>query len=127
MDADRIVRLTPAAVEELLDAHRMPSVAKQANVKRRHERWPFPGTIEIWLPEKCYGELNFLATLHNLSPGGLAMRSRRPIPVDTRLSFAIHVPALSTYGEGVVRHCTQAHAGYLIGVEFIFEATEQGS
>lgn len=121
MDADRIVKLTPAAVTELLDAHRVESVEKQGPGKRHAERWPFPGTIEVWLPENCYGELHFLATLHNLSAGGLAMRARRPVAVDTRISFAIHVPELSSYGEAIVRHCTQAHAGYLIGIEFTFD------
>lgn len=118
MDADRIVKLTAEVIQELLDAHRVQNIPKLANLQRREERWPFPGTIEVWLPETCYGERNFLATLHNLSQNGLAMRSRRPLAVETRVSFAIHVPELSTYCEGVVRHCTQAHSGYLVGVEF---------
>jgi hypothetical protein len=61
-----------------------------------------------------------LATLHNLSVNGLAMRARRPIPVETKISLAVHQPALSCYGHALVRHCTQASVGYLIGVEFVF-------
>jgi hypothetical protein len=52
--------------------------------------------------------------------GGLAIRTRRPIPTDTRISLAIHEPELSCYGHAVVRHCTRATVGYLIGAEFIF-------
>ncbi len=122
MDAEEIVKLTPAAVRELIDSQRIDAVAKQVPGQRREERWPFPGTVEVWLPEDCYGERHVLATLHNLSPHGLAMRSRRPVAKDTRISLAIHQPSMSCYGYGVVRHCTRAHVGYLIGVEFTFES-----
>ncbi len=119
MDAEKIVRITPEAISELLDTHRVNATAKQGPGARREERWPFPGTVEVWLPEQCYGERHVLATLHNLSVHGLAMRTRRPIPVETKISLAIHQPALSCYGHAVVRHCTQAHHGYLVGVEFM--------
>ncbi len=124
MDAERIVKLTPDSIRELVESQRIKSVPKRAAGQRREERWPFPGTVELWLPEQCYGERHVLATLHNLSPHGLAMRSRRPIDRDTRLSLAIHQPELSCYGRAIVRHCTQAQAGYLVGVEFSFD-TEQ--
>jgi len=121
MDAEKIVKLTPTAVQELLDAHRIKMVAKNPAGHRREERWPFPGTVEVWLPEHCYGERHMLATLHNLSLHGLAMRSRRPVSAETKISLAIHQPELSCYGHAVIRHCTQTPAGYLVGMEFIFE------
>jgi hypothetical protein len=124
MDAEEIVKLSPDAIRELIDSRRIDAVPKQNEGLRCEERWPFPGTVEIWLPEGCYGERHLLATLHNLSPHGLAMRSRRPVSKDTRVSLAIHQPALSCYGYGVVRHCTRAHVGYLIGVEFTFQADD---
>jgi hypothetical protein len=120
MDAERIVKLTPESIAELLSARQVAATAIHAPGQRRSERWPFPGTVEVWLPDECYGERHVLATLHNLSAGGLAMRSRRPIPTDTRLSFALHQPELSVYGTGLVRHCTRAAIGYLIGIEFVF-------
>jgi len=125
MDAEQIVKLTPEAIRELLESRSVKAEQKEAPGKRRIERWPFAGTVEIWLPSDCYGEQHILATLHNLSEGGLAMRTRRPIPVDTRLSVALHQPALSVYGHALVRHCTRVHAGYLVGVEFIYFAEEQ--
>lgn len=124
MDAEEIVRLTPEAVRELIDTQRVVTVPKQGQGQRREERWPFPGTVEVWLPEECYGERHILATLHNLSANGLAMRSRRPVPKDTRISVAIHQPTMSCYGYAIVRHCTRAHVGYLIGVEFSFQAND---
>ena len=81
----------------------------------------------MWLPEGSYGDRHVLATLHNLSQNGLAMRTRRSIPVDTKISIAIHQPELSCYGHALVRHCTQAHVGYLVGLEFIFFTEEDDS
>jgi hypothetical protein len=126
MDAENIVALTPEAIRELLDSQQIKVESKVPPGKRRHERWPFPGTVEVWLPDKCYGEQYVLATLHNLSPNGLAMRTRRPIPGETRISLAIHQPALSCYGHAVVRHCTRAAVGYLVGAEFSFHAADDG-
>jgi hypothetical protein len=125
MDAEKIVKLSADAIRELIQAHRVKSVPKQVPGQRREERWPFPGTVEVWLPDTCYGERHVLATLHNLSPHGLAMRSRRPIDKDLKISLAIHQPELSCYGHAVVRHCTRAAVGYLVGVEFTFAGEEQ--
>lgn len=125
MDAERIVKLTPESIAELMNVRRVAATTLHPLGQRRTERWPFPGTVEIWLPDECYGERHVLATLHNLSAGGLAMRSRRPIPTDTRLSFALHQPELSVYGTAVVRHCTRAAIGYLVGIEFVFTPEDQ--
>jgi hypothetical protein len=124
VDAERIVKLTPESVEELLNARSVQAQNKNGPGHRREERWPFPGTVEVWLPDECYGEKHVLATLHNLSPHGLAMRSRRPITKDTPVSIAIHQPELSCYGNALIRHCTRAHVGYLIGMEFSFAAED---
>jgi hypothetical protein len=126
MDAERIVKLMPAAIEEMLAWQQVKAQPKQPPGKRRAERWPFPGTVEVWLPDGSYGEQHVLATLHNLSPIGLAMRTRRPIATDTRISLAIHLPVMSAYGHAVVRHCTRANAGYLVGVEFSYHSDESG-
>ena len=124
MDADQIVKLTYEAIGELLNARAVNAGPKQPPGMRRSERWPFPGAVEVWLPNECYGEQHMLATLHNMSEHGMAMRSRRPIQTGTKISIAIHEPDLSVYGHAVVRHCTRVQAGYLVGVEFIFEAEE---
>ena len=125
MDAERIVKLTPETIRELLDSQRIDVHSKNMPCNRRDERWPFPGTVEVWLPDECYGERHLLATLHNLSPNGLAMRTRRPIPSATRVSLAVHQPALSCYGHAIIRHCTRAPVGYLVGVEFDFQEEDE--
>ena len=124
MDAEKIVKLTPGVIRELLDARQVAAHSKHPPGKRREERWPFPGTVEVWLPDECYGERHLLATLHNLSAIGLAMRTRRPIPTETQISLALHQPELTCYGRAMVRHCTRASVGYLIGVEFQFHQGE---
>lgn len=120
MDAEKIVKLTPDIVRELIESRRVESIEKPNRGSRQEERWPFAGTVEVWLPDEVYGDRHLLATLHNLSGQGLAMRTRRPIPTDTKVSLAIHLPEMSAYGHAVVRHCTRAHVGYLVGVEFTF-------
>lgn len=121
MDADQIVKLTPGVVRELLEpALEGPSDAQSGPETRSAARWPFPGTVEVWLPEGTYGEKHALATMHNLSLDGLAMRIRRPIPAGIELKFAMHQPEMSVYGCAIVRHCTQAPMGYLVGCEFVF-------
>lgn len=127
MDAENIVKLTPETLTELLESRTPQTIEKDGPGRRNRERWPFPGTVEVWLPEQCYGDRHLLATLHNLSLGGLAMRTRRPIPTHTVLSLAIHLPELSGYGRAVVRHCTGATVGYLVGAEFLFGASEDAA
>jgi PilZ domain len=122
VDAEKILKISPEVIRGLLKLRELTANAKTPTGLRGEDRWPFPGTVEVWLPDDCYGERHLLATLHNLSAGGLAMRTRRPIPTDTRLSLAIHQPELSCYGHAHVRHCTRAAVGYLIGVEFLFNA-----
>ncbi len=121
MDAQEIVKISPDSIRELLQA-RVPADHEPVHHEhRRSPRWPFPGTVEVWLPDEAYGERHMLATLHNLSPTGLAMRTRRPIHSNTRISLAIHQPELSCYGHAVVRHCTRSNVGYLVGVELMFD------
>lgn len=125
MDAEKIVRMTVESLREMLECRHPGSTNAGRAGMREEERWPFPGTVEVWLPEGSYGERHVLATLHNLSVHGLAMRARRPIPTDTKLSIALHQPELSVYGEAIVRHCTRAHPGYLVGLEFVFGDEEE--
>lgn len=120
MDAEQIVRITPEVIRSLIQKSPAPTIAKQGPGRREQERWPFAGTVELWLPDTAYGEKHILATLHNISAGGLAVRSRLPIQTDTRVDLALHQPDLSCYGQAIVRHCTSAPSGYLIGVEFLF-------
>ena len=120
MDAEKILKLSPAVLDELLALRRVSMMDKPTVQRRSEERWPFPGTVEVWLPDQCYGDRHLLATLHNLSVSGLAMRTRRVVPTDTRISLAIHQPEMSCYGDAIVRHCTRAPVGYLVGVEFLF-------
>lgn len=121
MDAEQIVKITPQVIATLLDSRNINTISKHPHGHRSEDRWPFAGTVECWLPDECYGERHLLATLHNLSNHGLAMRTRRPIPSDTKISLAIHQPEMSCYGHAIVRHCTRAPVGYLVGCELCFD------
>lgn len=124
MDAQEIVKISPESIREMLEAQVPCEDIPSGDEQRRSPRWPFPGTVEIWLPDDAFGERHVLATLHNLSPTGLAMRTRRAVHSGTRISLAIHQPELSCYGHAVVRHCTRSNVGYLIGVELVFESDD---
>ncbi len=125
MDAEKIVKMCPDVIHEMVESVQVATHGKVMSDKRSTERWPFPGTCELWLPDECYGEQHLLATLHNLSNSGLAMRTRRPIPSNTAITIAIHLPHLSAHGRAIVRHCTRAPYGYLVGVEFTFRDEEE--
>ena len=53
----------------------------------------------------------------DFSEGGLSLEQvPEPIKVGTKVSF--HLSATNSDGAGIVRHCTQTHAGYVVGIQF---------
>lgn len=124
MEAQEIVKLTPESIQELLSSQLGEQGAGPRREQRRNARWPFPGAVEVWLPETTLGEPHMLATLHNLSTSGLAMSTQRSLTSGTRIEIAIHLPEMTCFGAAIVRHCTHSPESYLVGVEFIFDAEE---
>lgn len=122
MDATEIIPLTEEAVGKLLVDRDPREVDPSANGKRAVARWPFPGTVELWLPgEDGVEQLDF-ATCLNLSRQGLGMLYEEPIPVGLELAIAIHQPEASLHGRAVIRHCTPTDTGYYVGAQFLFDA-----
>lgn len=124
MEAQEIVKLTPDSIRDLIASQGVEASTHAGRELRRETRWPFPGTVEVWLPDSAHGERHLLTTLQNISINGLAMSSGRAIHSGTRVSFAVHLPEMSCYGEALVRHCTRSTKEYLVGIEFIFEAPQ---
>jgi hypothetical protein len=89
--------------------------------RRRAPRWPFPGTVELWIPEADGQERYTLATSLNLSLQGMGMRCDEELSEGTELAIAIHEPEVSFHGRAVVRHCTEFEGEYLIGLQFLFD------
>jgi len=123
MLTDEIVPMTRQQVADLVRAqaaHIEPTLF-EGSEQRNDIRWPFPGAVEVW-PAGGDGRIRWLATCQNLGYGGLGMLTDEPFPIDTPLDFACHLPEASFYGKATVRHCTELHEGYIVGVEFNFES-----
>ena len=126
MDATEIKPLTEEAVASLLADQETQIPDVQANGRRRAPRWPFPGTVEMWVPDETGTEQLALATCLNLSRHGLGMLNEEPLTIGLEFALAVHQPEASLHGRAIVRHCTETEAGYYVGVEFLFDKTAPG-
>ena len=121
MDATEISPLTEEAITKLLVGRDVRAADCSADRRRRAPRWPFPGTVELWIPDENGTEQHNLATCLNLSLHGLGMLFDSSLPVGLEFALAIHQPEVSFHGRGVVRHSTETENGHYIGVQFVFD------
>ncbi len=121
MDAMEIYRLTEKAIDRLLAEQQQDGNATPANCRRAAKRWPFPGTVEMWLPDENGVEQIALGSCVNLSREGLAMLYEEALPLGLEMAMAVHQPAASLHGRAVVRHCSAKDDGFYIGIEFLFD------
>jgi len=121
MDATEICPLTEEAIGRLLAGRSIELCQPGTNGRRVAPRWPFPGTVEMWLPDDEGVEQHHLATCINLSLHGLGMLCDDELPIGLEFALAIHQPESSFHGRAVVRHCTEVQAGYYVGIQFIFD------
>lgn len=121
MDITELTPLTEDAIARLLASRAEPLSKPAANGKRRAPRWPFPSTVQLWIPDEEGVEQLVLATCVDLSVHGLGMTSDVELSVGLEFTLAIHQPETSFQGRGVIRHCTPKEQVYYIGVEFIFD------
>ena len=122
MEAIDICRLSEQVVAKLLE-RRAPRTSDHgtSDGRRRMPRWPFPGTVELWIPQSDGIERYTLATSLNLSLQGVGIRCDEPLSPGLELSIAIHEPEASFHGHAMVRHCTEIEDDYLIGLQFLFD------
>ena len=121
MDATEICPLTEEAIEKLLSARMLGTSEPTGNGRRRAQRWPFPGTVELWIPGENGVEQYALATSLNLSAHGIGIKSDDALPVDLELAIAIHEPEMSFHGRAIVRHCSEIEGGHYVGLQFKFD------
>jgi hypothetical protein len=121
METSEFCRLSEEALLGLLRRRPAPGAARASRAQRRVPRWPFPGMVELWLPQEHGGEDYSLATCENLSIHGVAVRFGEPIDPGVELPLAIHQPERTFHGWAVVRHCTRMRKDYFIGMEFLFD------
>ena len=121
MDAMEIYRLTEEAIDRLVSEQERDSNTATAECRRKSKRWPFPGTVEMWLPDENGVEQIALGSCVNLSRDGLAMLYEEALPLGLKMAMAVHQPEASLHGHAVVRHCSAKDDGFYIGIEFLFD------
>lgn len=122
MKLAEICKLTPDSLAQLLAERHKTGVDAIKKGRRALPRWPFLGTVELWVPEKNGEERYTLATSLDLSTAGIGIRHEESLAPGTYLSLAIHEPEVSLHGKAVVAHCTEIECEYLIGLRFIFDS-----
>lgn len=123
MDALEFCALSQEAVARLLTSRQARQHGASIGGRRKTPRWPFPGTVELWVPDDGGIEQHRLATSLNLSLHGVGIKTDDDLPVGANLSIAIHEPELSFHGRAIVRHCTRIDEGYYIGMQFDFDGS----
>ena len=122
MDATEISPITEEAIADLLSNRANAAGASVESCRRENVRWPFPGAVEMWLPDEDGTERHYLATCSNLSIQGVGLIADCALPVGLEFDLAVHQPEASFHGRGIVRHCTEADVGFYVGVQFVFDA-----
>lgn len=122
MDIAEICALTEESVGELLAKRQSWASRADAGGRRRAMRWPFPGTVELWIPDENAGERYALATSINLSIDGIGICANEELHPGLQLAVAIHEPEMSFHGRALVRHCTETDTGsYFLGLQFLYD------
>jgi len=129
MNTAEICALTEQSVGELLSKRQSWASRADASGRRRTMRWPFPGTVELWIPDEDGGEHYDLATSINLSMDGIGIRANEELRPGLQLAIAIHEPEMSFHGQAVVRHCIEIDNGsFILGLQFVYNKNlEEGT
>ena len=121
MESVEVCSLTEASITKLLTGrHERPSDAALGG-RRKVLRWPFPGTVQLWISDENGVEEHTLATSVNLSEQGVGILVDDELPIGLELTIALHEPEASLQGRAVVRHCTHADERYFVGLQFVFD------
>lgn len=121
-EASEFCAVTVQAIDQLLARRAAASTTTGAAGRRRAIRWPFPGTVELWLPDGRGGERYALGTSINLSHDGIGIHAEEEVKAGTRVQIAIHEPEVTFHGRATVRHCTDFEDGsYILGLQFLFD------
>ncbi|MCB9850995.1 MAG: hypothetical protein H6817_09875 [Phycisphaerales bacterium] len=120
MQTEEFIPLSADAVLDILHERYGYCDDRDANERRGRTRWPFPGTVELWVPNEDGGEEYLLARALNLSPLGVGILVEDDIPMDARVSIAIHQPEATLFGKALTRHASPTPEGTLVGLQFLY-------
>ncbi len=121
MQTDEFVPISADNIHTILrERYGYPDVP-HSDARRRHPRWPFPATVELWVPDASGGERHVLARGLNLSSAGVGILMDEEISPNVELSVAIHQPEATLFGKAVVRHATLTEHGNHVGLQFVYD------
>ena len=121
MDVSEFVKLTPEAIADLIKGKTSSSEDPKCENNRRELRWPFRGTVELWVPDQNGDEIHTLATALNISANGLAILSDIELEIGQSMAIAVHLPEATYYGHASAKHATESPVGYIIGMQFNYK------
>ena len=120
MDVSEFVKLTPDAIEILVQGHTPPG-STRPKTRRQDPRWPFRGTVELWAPDADGNETHVLATALNISLNGVAILCDEQLEIGPSMAIAVHLPEATYYGRAIAKHDTDSPVGHIIGMQFDYE------
>ena len=120
MQTDEFISLTEDAVVAILRQRYGYADEGYRDQRRDRPRWPFPGTVELWVPHQNGAEQYLLARALNLSTTGVGILVDSEMSPGQEVSIAIHQPEATLLGKAVVRHCAPAANGNHVGLEFLY-------
>ena len=116
------VALNAETIQTLLESGRQQQADRRNRERRREKRWPFPGTVQLWVRNPAGEEFEIHATCQNLNEAGLGLICEQGFEVGMIVPIAIHQPDATYHGTGVIRHCTPSDGAYFLGVELVDRA-----
>ncbi len=119
MIADEVLVLTPERIRSWLASHAAEGSCAVQQERRLAPRWPLGGVVELW-PAGTPSRGSCFATCRDMSETGLGLICSRRFAPGTRVEIAIYQSDAALHGFGLVRHCRQDGAEYLVGIEFLF-------
>ena len=123
MDTDvnvkEFVPLNRKTIARLIANRQAADTGHGGRRRRRLERWPFPGQLQLWIRNTAGEEMQVFGTCHNMNEHGIGVNCDCYVEPGMRVPIAVHQPEATYHGEGVVRHCTPSGRSYFVGIEFI--------
>lgn len=118
-DVKEFIPLNQKTIAKLIEHRQGQDPGAGGRKRRRLERWPFPGQLQLWVKNAAGQEVQLFGTCHNMNPHGVGVICDRYLEPGVRVPIAIHQPEATYHGEGVVRHCTPSGREYFVGIEFV--------
>jgi hypothetical protein len=121
MDVSEFVKLTSTAIADLIEKKSPSPDHRKAQNRRNEARWPFRGTVELWIPNESGNETHVLATALNISLSGIAILSDGELCMGQSMAIAVHLPEATYYGRAATKHTTESPVGHIVGLQFEYD------